>query len=397
MMNLQWKINSNWCRSVLLCFLAIFIGIDQQLPAQHPVNFSISGYVKELPLLTLDNNFSNPGFTNVLHNRLNMRLDVSENIHFALEGRNRLFYNEIFNENPAYRDFIGFDTGLMDLSWTWFSDGAWLGNSMIDRMYVDLRQEKWQVRVGRQRINWGINFVSNPNDLFNTFSFFDFDYDERPGADAIRAQYYIDHLSKVQFAISPARYSRDMVAAAMFNFNKNNYDFQTLAGYYKNRLAIGGGWAGNLGNAGFKGEATWFYDIEEIPGIRRGNLVASVGMDYLFKSGTFGIVELLYNGGYERGQTENLILIQPLRPDNIMFSKYAATVSMSHPISPIFNGSFTIMALPDNKAIFVSPGFNLNVLTDLDVGFLAQLFLAEEKSEFSEAGSLWMTTLRYSF
>jgi len=381
----------------LICITILASAIHLTGSAQSPVTFSINGYVKELPLMTLDSDFSSPQFTNILHNRLNMRLNLNTNVHFAVEGRNRLFYNQIFKESPAYRDLIGDDPGLMDLSWNWFSDGAWLGNSMIDRLYVDWRQDNWQVRVGRQRINWGINFVSNPNDLFNTFSFFDFDYDERPGADAIRVQYFTNHLSRVQFAMSPARSGRDMVVAGMYNFNMNTYDIQTLAGYYKNRLALGFGWAGSIGGAGFKGEATWFYDLEEVPGLKRGNLVASVGMDYLFGVGTFGVVELLYNGGFERGKTENLLLIQPLSPDNIMFSEYAATISINHPFSPIFTGSLAVMGLPDTRAIFASPGITWNVLTDLDFGFLAQIFTAEESSAFAEAGSLWMITLRYSF
>lgn len=389
--------SSVWDRIILVFAILLISGNGSRSFAQNAVSFTINGYIKELPLVTLNKNFSNPGFTNVLHNRLNMRLNVSPAFHFAVEGRNRIFYNEIFKENPFYIEFIGYDPGLMDLSWTWLSEGAWLGNSMIDRLYIDWRRDNWQVRVGRQRINWGINFVSNPNDLFNTFSFFDFDYDERPGADAVRVQYFLDYVSQVQLAISPARYGREMVAAGMFNFNKNNYDFQALAGYYKNRLALGFGWAGNLGNAGFKGEATWFYDLDEIPGLKRGNLVAAMGMDYLFGSGTFGVVELLHNGGYERGKSENLLLIQPLRPDNIMFSEYAVTVSVNHPFSPIFNGGLALMALPDNKAIFVSPSFTWSVITDLDLGFLAQIFAAREASAFSEAGSLWMLNLKYSF
>jgi hypothetical protein len=397
MIDLLRKIKAALCPATLFCFFALMTGIRQNSSAQSPVSFSINGYVKDLPLLTLDKRFSEPGFTNVLHNRLNMRLNLNSNFHFVAEGRNRIFYNELFSENPAYRDFIGYDPGLIDLSWNWFSEGAWLGNSMIDRLYVDWRQDNWQVKVGRQRVNWGINFVSNPNDLFNTFSFFDFDYDERPGADAVRVQYFVDHLSQVQLAISPARNSQEMVAAGMFNFNLNNYDVQTLAGYYKNRLALGFGWAGSIGGAGFKGEATWFYDLEEVPGMKRGNLVAAVGMDYLFGAGTFGVVELLYNGGYNRGKTENLLLIQPLRPDNIMFSEFAATVSINHPISPILSGGLSVMGLPDVKAIFVSPSITWNVLTDLDFGFLAQVFTAKEASVFAEAGSLWMVTLRYSF
>ena len=53
----------------------------------------------------------------------------------------------------------------------------------------------------RQRINWGQTLVWNPNDIFNAYSYFDFDYIERPGSDAIRLQYYPDYSSAIEMAV----------------------------------------------------------------------------------------------------------------------------------------------------------------------------------------------------
>jgi hypothetical protein len=111
-----------------------------------------------------------------------------------------------------------------------------------------------------------------------------------------------------------------------------------LAGYYRHRLALGGGWAGSIGGAGFKGEATWFHDIEEEAGTDRGNIVASTGLDYMFANGTFGVVEFLYNGGYNRRPGEVFMITEPLRPDNIMFSKYAVTLSAQRALLANFAG-----------------------------------------------------------
>ncbi len=364
--------------------------------------FSIRGYAKEMPIVNLDSDFSNPEFSNIFHNRLNFRFDASDNVYFRLEGRNRLIYNEMLKDLPDAGSIFEQDDGLLDMSWVWFDDGPWIGHSEIDRLFMDLRIYDWQIRIGRQRINWGINLVSNPNDLFNTYSFFDFDYPERPGTDAVRVQYYMDHLSRMQMAVSPAENSRDMVAAGMFNFNRWNYDMQVLAGYYRNRLAAGLGWAGNIGGAGFKGEATWFYDLEETPGAGRGNVVAAIGFDYMFGSGTFGVVEMLYNGGYNRipQDPEQIILItEPLRPDNIMFSEYAATLSLQHPFTPVFQGGMAVMALPDIEAFFVSPNINYSVITNLDLEIMAQIFVGGEEGTLLHeyAGSAWIASLQYSF
>jgi hypothetical protein len=360
--------------------------------------FLLRGYVKDMPALTLNKNFTDAGFMNIVHNRLNFRWNIADCWHMAAEGRNRLFYNEMFVVFPFYKDILELDPGLIDMSWVWLSEGAWIGHSNIDRIYLDWRRNNWQVRVGRQRINWGVTLVSNPNDLFNTYSFFDFDYAERPGADAIRVQHFFGDMSRVQVAVSPARNSKDMVAAAMLNTNRWNYDFQALAGYYRNRLALGGGWAGHIGGSGFKGELTWFYDLEETAGVTRSNVVAAIGFDYMFGNGTFAFAEFLYNGGYNRIPGDGVFLItQPLRPDNIMFSEYSATLSTQHPISSILSANLALMALPDIEAMFLMPGLNYSIITNLDLEFVSQIFIGGKNSVFEEAGSLWFLGLKYSF
>ncbi len=357
----------------------------------------LRGYIREMPAIRMDSDFSDPGFTNLVHNRLNLRWDPAGNFRIAFEVRNRLFYNSMFKEHPQYSDLLGRDDGLVDMSWVWLSDGAWIGHTMADRLYADWRSENWHVRVGRQRINWGINLVSNPNDLFNTYSFFDFDYEERPGTDAVRIQHYLGDLSRVQLAVSPARNSRETVAAGLLNLDIRNYDFQALAGYFRNRLALGTGWAGSIGGAGFKGEATWFYDLEEEEGTGRGNLVAATGLDYMFSNGTFGVVEFLYNGGYQRREGDVFMITEPMRPDNIMFSKYAITVSATHPFSPVLNGGLSMMALPDIEAAFFMPRIEYSLARDLDMEFVGQIFAGGKKTIFEEAGSAFYLTVQYSF
>ncbi len=358
---------------------------------------TLRGYIREMPAIRLDNDFSNPSFTNLLHNRLNLRWDPAANFRLAIEVRNRLLYNELFRDFPQYSDILGRDEGLVDMSWVWLSDGAWIGHTTADRLYADWRAENWHVRVGRQRINWGINLVSNPNDLFNTYSFFYFDYEERPGSDAIRIQHYPGDLSVIQLAVSPARNSRETVAAGLLNIHVRNYDFQALAGYFRNRLAIGTGWAGSIGGAGFKGEATWFYDLEEENGTDRGNLVAATGLDYMFGSGTFAVVEFLYNGGYGRREGDVFMITEALRPDNIMFSKYAVTLSAKHPFSPVLNGGISLMALPDIDAAFFMPRLDYSLARDLDLEFVGQIFAGGKNTIFEEAGSAFYLTFQYSF
>lgn len=357
----------------------------------------LRGYVKTMPFLMLAGGFSDATFGNLLHIRLNALWDISSGLDFAVEGRTRLFANPMFKDIPGIKAVFERDDGLVDMSRVWLSDGAWLGHTMVDRLYLGWNPRGWRVRAGRQRINWGINLVSNPNDLFNVYSFFDFDYPERPGADALRVQRYLGYASSVEVAVGPGRRAGRTVAAAKFGFNHRGYDFQAVAGYYRERLAIGGGWAGSLGEAGFKGEFTWFRDLEETPGVKRGNLVAAAGLDYVFSRGTFAVMEVLYNGGHRRTPGEVFLITEPLRPDNIMFSEFAVTLSADHPFSPIVTGGMAVMALPDVRAWFVRPRLGISAAADLDLEIIAQVFTGGKDTLFEEARSALYLSLRYSF
>ncbi len=88
---------------------------------------------------------------------------------------------------------IGADDGLVDMSWNIVEKQSFLLNTTIDRLWFDLHFNKFQVTVGRQRINWGQTFVWNPNDIFNAYSFFDFDYVERPEAMLSGFSYFPPH------------------------------------------------------------------------------------------------------------------------------------------------------------------------------------------------------------
>ncbi len=378
----------------VFCFL-LMAGLNTH--AFDPGDLRMRGYIKAMPALNLDKDFGDPAFSHMLHNRLNFRWDMASNFDLRVEGRNRLMYNKLFADIPEVKDIFGHDDGLIDMSWVWLSGDSWIGHSEIDRLYVSWRQGGWRIRAGRQRINWGINLVSNPNDLFNTYSFFDFDYAERPGADAIRVQYYPGSLSNIELAVSPARNNRHMVAAARYAHNLRGYDIQWLTGYYRNRLAIGGGWAGHIGGAGFKGELTWFYDLEKSPETTRDNLIAAAGLDYMFPRGTFAILEFLYNGGYGRTQGETFLITEPLRPDNIMFSEYAITLSADRAFSPLISGGLAIMALPDIDAAFFMPRMTYSLLTDMDIEFVAQIFSGGKNTIFEQAGSAYYVSLQYSF
>ena len=195
---------------MLFLFLPAGTGFSQ---VKNPV--SLNGYVTTMQssmFEKLSGSFMNE---NLLHNRLNFKAYISNGITFSGELRNRLFTGDFVRMGSYYSDMIGYDRGFADMSWNILSENSFLFNSTIDRLNVDFTFNKIQITAGRQRINWGQTFVWNPNDIFNAYSFFDFDYVERPGSDAVRLQYFTSSSSVAEIAVK-ADNNHDITAAGLY-------------------------------------------------------------------------------------------------------------------------------------------------------------------------------------
>ena len=371
----------NLCKILIilfvLCLTNKIIAQDDQMTdssSNQQPTFSLRGYVKDLPSMEYNNITKNAGFNNVLQNRLNFAYK-NNSLHLAFELRNRWLMGEMVSQHSELlTDLMKKDNGFINASFVPYSSDKMIWHLNPDRFFIDLQKNKWQVRLGRQRINWGVNLVSNPNDLFNTFSFFDFDYEERPGSDALRLQYYRNELSRIELAVAPQKEVKNSVAAMMFAFNKYACDFQIITGYYRHKTALGTAWAGNIKSSGFKGEMTLFNNIDHPDSM---SFVASVCLDHLFSNGIYTFVEVLYNGGYQKG-SNLLTLDQPMSADNIFISKYAVTTSLMYPISPVLNTSLTFLFMPDIKAFYLMPNIGFSLATNLDLALVAQYFYFNE-------------------
>ncbi len=330
-----------------------------------------------------------------LQNRLNIRLDVSESVQFYWQMRTRAFFGDLVRELPGYASGIDVDDGLVNMSWMVASREKWVLHYIPDRLYFRYTADDWDVRIGRQRVNWGINTITNPNDIFNIYSFYDFDYRERPGSDAIRVQRYLGISERVEFAASPSRNFRNSIFAGLYGFNWGNYDIQVIGGYYRNRLALGGGWAGSIEGAGFKGELMYYADFEKENGNRATNFVAAISGDYMFASGLFVTTEFLFNA--DGGLDQLLLIAEDFAPDNPSLSKYQIAMQLTYPVHPLVDLIFATIYYPDEAAVFLSPGVSWSVIENLDIQLLGQAFVGRSDSVLSNAANLVTASVRYSY
>ncbi len=382
---------------LLLLFSKISYSQDFDSGIEKKNKFLINGYIQDMPSIDFIKGIDGFNFNNTLHNRVNLQYHANPSLTFAFEVRNRFIAGDMIKDfSPFIVDILEEDQGLVDASYVPVSGDSWLWHVMSDRFYMDWKKNKLQVRIGRQRINWGINMVSNPNDLFNTYSFFDIDYPERPGTDAIRIQYFTGDMSRFDFAFSPDKDIENSTAALMYAFNKNAYDFQLICGYYRNRLAIGGGWAGNIKTSGFKGEFTLFNNFNNLDSFDNLDIVATISFDHIFPNTVYVLFEMLYNGGHNKINQNIFMMTEPMSADNIFISKYAVTASAMYPISPLFSTSLAGSYMPDINAFYVSPNLTYSIITNLDASILAQYFFFDDK-DFSLEMFAFFMQVKWSF
>jgi hypothetical protein len=234
---------------------------------------------------------------NSLHNRLNLQFYPTGWLSGTLQVRNRFITGNTVQKFPGYAEGLNGDQGWIDLSYA--KEGS-LGESAgyiltttVDRLWLQFTFGNLEIKAGRQRINWGQTFVWNPNDIFNSYSYFEVDYPERPGSDALRIQYYTGNASAIELAAKLDSADR-VTAAAYFRFNTLGFDLQFLGGIYQETdLLIGTGWSGNLGPAEFRGELSYFRDLEHFQDTS-GYFMVSAGFDYTFSNSLLVQVEGLY-------------------------------------------------------------------------------------------------------
>ncbi len=335
---------------------------------------------------------------NLIHNRLNFGFYPTDHFHAVLELRNRIFYGQFVETIPNYAELIDRNTGFLDLSAILFQGDSYFFHTTIDRAYFDVIFGKLQIRAGRQRINWSQNLIWNPNDIFNAYSYFDFDYEERPGTDAVKIQYYTGLTSNAELVYEAADELKKMSFAGMYRFNKLGYDFQLLGGYVKNDWVIGTGWSGQIGGAGFRGEASYFYTNDS--SIRdRDQLIVSVSGDYTFKNSLYIHAGMIFNSDGARGKApfNESIFFTDLSARNLTPAVSEIVAQVSYPFTPLINGSAAGIMNPQDKSFFFGPSFTFSLKDNLELMLMGQVFAGSDGTEYGDIGKLLYWRLKWSF
>jgi hypothetical protein len=355
------------------------------------------GYLKDLQGLYFTDDLASLTSSNLVHNRLNFQFNFSSALIARVEIRNRIFWGDQLKLIPAFGNSIDQYNGLLTLSHLWVDEKTLVLHSVIDRMMLQYTTREWDIRVGRQRINWGLNTIWNPNDIFNAYNFLDFDYEERPGNDAVRIQHHFPNNTTAEVAVKPGENKEETIAAFLYRFNTSSYDFQVMGGVYYSDFALGGGWAGNIKEAGFKGEMSYFHPKEN-PTDTTGSLSMSVMADQTFKDNWYVSASFLYNskpsglpvlaGG---------IFTNDLSAKNLYPFRYTWYAGAMKTLSPLTTLSMSVIYSPTYTSLVLFPSFSWNVANNFDVGLVVQSSFAKLTDKFKTQGNAVFLQSKWSF
>lgn len=389
-------------------FIVLIFSLTFNLIAQS--DFEIGGYAKYLFNTSKYPQFSERTYDHIFHNRINTKYFFDDSFSFVNEFRFRAFFGQSIEKIPDYSSLIRSHQPLLNLDWMLWNKKYSIGYVEIDRLYFDYNNNNFQLTLGRQRIAWGTSWVWNPTDLFNPLSILDFDYEEYPGNDALRVQYYTGAISKLEFAIAPTREEKNLTAAARISLNAFDYDFNLLAGLKQNRWIAGFSWAGDIAKAGFRGEITFqqkskrltkyetSYSFNLLPiSYKNQNQISLVlSGDYTFTNSFYIHTEILYNNigvkNFTSQFTQEATELGLLAPSRIsLFQEF------SYNISPLTRaGIFTILN-PDDKSHVIVPSLCYSIITNLDLYLIALIFEGDEYSQYGSFGNSIFARLKYSF
>ena len=352
--------------SLLLLHCATSHAQNKDPDSSGAVHFSFNGYVKDLNSFLLPVKNMPFQYSNLVHNRLNFKWQ-STHFNAAAEMRNRLLWNS--SPGPAYY-------------------------GKLERGWIEYKSTLWSIKAGRQRINWGMNNAWNPNDVFNAYNMFDFDYEERAGVDGLRIHYQKNETSAVELAATKDAAGKTINGAIKYNFNRSNYDWQLIAGLNQKRITLGIGWQGSIGETGFKGEAQYFVSSKN----GRQILNASMEIDHITKNGWYLNAAALFNQqGIASVPSDWSLLSFQNKPDNLMPTRWNIMSGASKEITPIVNGRIGLLYAPFTNLVVFYPSMSFNVITNLDLDIFLQSLFGTTNGKFSAIGHSIFVRGKYSF
>ena len=381
-------------RSLSLLLLPYLFAAEAYAQTQ---SADLGGYLEYLFSTTFDSPTGN-NTDHLIHARFNGKWYPSTSLTGIMEIRVRGYAGETVEKTPEFAEQLKNRLGYGDLDATLWSGHSSIGYAEVDRLSMNWAPKNWLFTVGRQRIAWGTNLVWNVIDVFNPLSILDFDYPERPAADAVQAQYFTSAVTKVAVAYKPRTTYSESITGILWTLNRWDYDFHLVGGEKFGLAYVGGGWAGDIAGGGFRGEMLISRRPDILTGEATGKLMESTALsgDYTFPSSFYVHTEVLYNSlGVNKGGAVYLPISQRL--GLLSPSRWSVYQELAYDISSLVRGSLFGIYNPGDRSVALVPSVSWSAATNLDVMVLGLIFSGASGTQYGALGKGIYIQTKWSF
>ena len=163
-----------------------------------------------------------------------------------------------------------------------------------------------------------------------------------------------------------------------FRTNFSEYDASFVGGSFDNRYIVGLDFAGNLFDAGVRGEGIFSINEESSD----DTFVKFIlGADYQFNPDLYAVIEYHFNG---EGKTEKseYELERLIKGEILNLSKNYLYAAVNYLITPLLTGSFTNLSNLNDKSGFAGIFGSYSVTEDLYLALGFQLSYGDSFSEY---------------
>jgi len=280
-----------------IVFIFLFSICIAEIFSQPKIDFS--GYAEDLPVFEVQKKeladlygSDKNQFLNLTRVRLRASANLWKNSRLETEYEvDGLYFNstrqlELDSSGKTNRQIVR-------LRWTPVNEKHFQLTHFIDRLYLWQGFKSGSVVIGRQRISWGTGRVWNPMDLFNPINPASYYKIEKDGADAVSAKYAFGNFTDLNVVFNPQEKIKNSNYAFRFRTNYAEYDMAVMGGYFDRRVVGGLDFAGNLFDAGIRGEGIISVNKDST----EDNFVKFIlGIDNQFSPELYALAEYHYNG-----------------------------------------------------------------------------------------------------
>ena len=401
---LRWRSNGSKpnikvSRYLALSLLFLNSQTSASIPGVEPEKaWDFDGYIKYMATYNIPDSHSNT-LDHLIHNRFNLEYRFSPNWSINVGMRNRALWGDSLDFDQ-YADLVALDNGYFDLSKNWRDDSVIL-NTQFDRLYITWREEDWSATAGRFRVNWSMNTIWNPNDIYNAYSIYDFDYEERAGTDALMVSKKLGFADGIDLIFAPVESPDKNSISLRYFANQAGWDYQVIAGRTNRDFVLGAGFATDIHEAGLRGELSWFDPIEkQYQGeLTQSSMVGSLESDYSFggKRSWLGRVAWLFISEPVDASSAVAYLNLPLDAKTLSFTQHTLYVDVSFDLTSL-NRLTASVSYYDDGSYFAGLSSNYSLANDWQLLTVVQCFTGESDSLFGETpATLLFANIRYSF